>query len=66
MPTLTPQPPRQKLLAVLLSLLLRNPLTLLPIGNDLERDTAGVEQETDDIGQEERISKKAGGEGVES
>lgn len=50
---LAPQTTSQELLAVLLGLLLLNPLVLLPVGRRLKCDTANVQQKSNDIGQGE-------------
>lgn len=49
MPTLTPQPRRQKILIMQLKLLRRHPCTLLAIGDDFERQTSCEKGEPENV-----------------
>lgn len=51
MARLGPQPVREELLTVLLGLLVRDPLALLPIGDDLEREAEDENGEAKDVSQ---------------
>lgn len=53
MSALRPQPPCQKLLAVLLLALLLRPLVLLAVGQDLEAEAAGEKGEAERIGEDD-------------